>query len=114
VAISNSRIIGVAGRRVVFRYKKQKSSRWRTLDLDALELIRRYLQHLLPAGFMKIRYYGFLGSGSTVTLDDVRTVIERSLDTLLVMPKYLLIFLQTFHNMRQNNLQLALHASLPR
>jgi hypothetical protein len=83
VAISDSRIVGVAGRRVVFRYKKQKSSRWRTLDLDALEFIRRYLQHVLPTGFMKIRYYGFLGSGSTVTLDDVRTAIERSLDTFV-------------------------------
>ena len=80
VAISNNRIIKIENRRVWFRYKKQKSSRWRTISLDAMEFIRRYLQHVLPTGFMKIRYYGFMGSGSTVTLDDIRAAIERSLD----------------------------------
>ena len=80
VAISDSRIVKVEGRRVFFRYKKQKSNRRRTLDLDALEFIRRYLQHVLPTGFMKIRYYGFMGSGSTVTRDDVRAAIELSLE----------------------------------
>ena len=80
VAISNSRIIKVENRCVCFRYKKQKSSRWRTMSLDVMEFIRRYLQHVLPDGFMKIRYYGFMGSGSSLSLDDIRAAIERSLD----------------------------------
>ena len=80
VAISNNRIIKVENRRVCFRYKKQKSSRWRTMSLEVMEFIRRYLQHVLPTGFMKIRYYGFMGSGSSTTLDDIRAAIERSLD----------------------------------
>jgi len=80
VAISDSRIIKVENRQIIFRYKKQKSSRWRTMSLEALEFIRRYLQHVLPTGFMKIRYYGFLGSGSSLTLDDVRAAIEIALD----------------------------------
>jgi len=80
VAISNNRIVKIENRRVWFRYKKQKSTRWRTMTLDVMEFIRRYLQHVLPTSFMKIRYYGFMGSGSTVSLDDIRAAIERSLD----------------------------------
>ena len=80
VAITDSRIVKVENRQVTFRYKKQKSARWRTMTLDVMEFIRRYLQHVLPTGFMKIRYYGFMGSGSSVTLDDIRAAIELSLD----------------------------------
>jgi len=80
VAISDNRIVRVENNQVIFRYKKQKSSRWRTMSLEVMEFIRRYLQHVLPTGFMKIRYYGFMGSGSSVTLDDIRAAIERSLD----------------------------------
>ena len=79
VAISDSRIVGVHQRQVTFRYKKQRSARWRTMSLDVMEFIRRYLQHVLPCGFMKIRYYGFLGSGSSINPDDVRAAIELSL-----------------------------------
>jgi hypothetical protein len=80
VAITDSRIMKVENRQVIFRYKKQKSSRWRTMTLEVMEFIRRYLQHVLPTGFMKIRYYGFMGSGSSVTLDDIKAAIDLSLD----------------------------------
>ena len=53
------------------------------MPLDVIEFIRRYLHHVLPSGFMKIRYYGFMGSGSSVTLDDIRALIELSLDLAL-------------------------------
>ena len=79
VAISDSRIVEVKQRRVTFRYKKQRSARWRTMSLEVMEFIRRYLQHVLPCGFMKIRYYGFLSSGSSINPDDVRAAIELSL-----------------------------------
>jgi hypothetical protein len=45
-----------------------------------MEFIRRYLQHVLPTGFMKIRYYGFMGSGSSVTMDDIGDA-EENLNT---------------------------------
>jgi hypothetical protein len=76
VAISNSRITKVENRQVTFRYKKAKSSRWRTMALDVIEFIRRFLQHVLPAGFMKIRYYGFLHPSSSVPLQKVGIIIE--------------------------------------
>jgi len=54
VAISDSRIVKVDGRDVFIRYKKTGSERWRTMKLDVMEFIRRFLQHVLPTGFMKV------------------------------------------------------------
>jgi len=55
MAISNSRIIKVEDRKVFFKYRKPKSNRWRTMVLDVMEFMRRFLQHVLPTGFMKVR-----------------------------------------------------------
>lgn len=76
VAISDSRIVKVENRNVIFRYKKPKSRRWRPVALDVMEFMRRFLQHVLPTGFMKIRYYGFMSPGSSVSLGRVRSLIE--------------------------------------
>lgn len=76
VAISNSRILKVENDTVFFRYKKSHSNRWRTMALSAFEFIRRFLQHVLPKGFMKIRYYGFLNPTSSITLSRVATLIH--------------------------------------
>ena len=76
VAISDSRIVNLETRNVIFRYKKPRSRRWRTMALDVMEFMRRFLQHVLPTGFMKIRYYGFMNPASSVSLDRVRALIE--------------------------------------
>lgn len=76
VAISNSRIIKVEDGKVFFRYKKPHSRRWRTMALDAMEFMRRFLQHVLPTGFMKVRHYGFMSPGSSVELEKVSSLIE--------------------------------------
>jgi hypothetical protein len=57
-AVANSRIVAVADGKVTFRYQKSGSRRWRTMTLEAGEFIRRYLQHVLPKGLHKVRYYG--------------------------------------------------------
>ena len=43
---------------VTIRYKDRKAGRWITSRLEGFEFIRRYLQHVLPKGFHKVRYYG--------------------------------------------------------
>jgi len=58
VAISNSRIVALDRRTVTFRYKERKSARWRTCQLDGHEFMRRFLQHVLPDRFHKVRYFG--------------------------------------------------------
>lgn len=76
VAISDRRIVKVADGRVFFTYKKHGSNRLRTMDLDALEFIRRFLQHVLPTGFMKVRYYGFMNPNAAVSLEEVKVKIQ--------------------------------------
>jgi hypothetical protein len=63
VAISNARLISLEDAKVTFRWKDYANeSRQQTMTLDAQEFIRRFLLHVLPSGFMRIRHYGFLGN----------------------------------------------------
>ena len=66
VAISNSRLVALDERGVTFRYKNYRSgqARYRTMTLSADEFIRRFLLHVLPKGFHRIRHYGLLASAS--------------------------------------------------
>lgn len=76
VAISESRIVRVEGRTVWFHYRKPGSRRLRTLALDVLEFLRCFLQHVLPAGFMKVRYYGFMNANSAIPHERLSALIE--------------------------------------
>jgi hypothetical protein len=87
VAISNTRVLKVEDRKVFFKYKKPQSNRWRTMALDVMEFMRRFLQHVLPTGFMKIRYYGFLSPGSSVPLAKISALIELSFGFVITKPK---------------------------
>jgi hypothetical protein len=58
IAISNSRILSMDDARVTFRYYRVGHPQPRTMTLVAPEFIRRFLQHVLPDGFHKVRYYG--------------------------------------------------------
>jgi hypothetical protein len=61
VAITNHRLIGYGKGKVVFQYKDYKSGGIRRkIALDTHEFMRRFMQHVLPSGFSKIRYFGFL------------------------------------------------------
>src|ERR1700751_3389396 len=63
VAISNDRIVNIDHGQVTFRYKDYRTgSQQKTMSLSADEFIRRFLLHVLPEGFHRIRYYGFLGN----------------------------------------------------
>jgi Putative transposase/Transposase zinc-binding domain len=86
VAISNSRIVGLQDRTVRIRYRKPHSQRSRILPLDVMEFIRRFLQHVLPTGFMKIRYYGFMNPNCSVPLKRIRGLIELSYGFALDLP----------------------------
>lgn len=63
IAISNSRILSVSDDTVTFSARGKKPGEpKRQITLDHTEFIRRYLMHVLPSGFQKIRYYGFLNN----------------------------------------------------
>ena len=66
VAISNRRLIALNGSGVTFRYKDYRrdgADRYGTMTLATDEFIRRFLLHVLPKGFHRIRHYGLLASG---------------------------------------------------
>ena len=61
IAISNNRIQSIDNGSVVFTYRdRANNNESKTMVLPAEEFIRRFLLHVLPEGFMKIRYFGFL------------------------------------------------------
>jgi hypothetical protein len=57
-AISNARILGMDPTHVTFRWKDRDAQAWRSQRLPGVEFLRRFLQHVLPRGFHKVRYYG--------------------------------------------------------
>jgi hypothetical protein len=63
LAISNRRLIGMKDGRVRFRYQDSaRGGKRRTMELEATEFLRRFLLHVLPTGFVRIRHYGLLSN----------------------------------------------------
>jgi putative transposase/transposase-like zinc-binding protein len=58
VAITNARIVGLDERTVTIRHKERRSNHWRTCRMSGEEFMRRFLQHVLPKGLHKVRYFG--------------------------------------------------------
>jgi Putative transposase/Transposase zinc-binding domain len=88
VAISDQRIISCGDGRVTFSYRRVGSKRPRRMTVEAPEFIRRFLQHVLPAGFQKVRHYGFLSPTSRFAFAVVRrlVVLYYGLIALLLAP----------------------------
>ena len=72
VAIANNRIISIDNGRVVFRYRKVGETTRRTMSLDGHEFIRRFLQHVLPRGVHKVRYYDLWAPSNRALLRRIR------------------------------------------
>lgn len=72
VAISNNRILKLEEGKVTFEYKESATGRKRRSTLTAEEFIRRFLQHVLPHRFIKVRYYGFLAPSNRHLLGSIR------------------------------------------
>ncbi len=63
VAITNSRIVSIEDSKVCFRYRNYRTGKQNLImQLEAIEFARRFLQHILPSGYYKIRYFGILAS----------------------------------------------------
>jgi len=75
VAISDRRIVSCDDGEVTFSYRRSGSNRWRKMTVDAHEFIRRFLQHVLPSGFQKVRHYGFLSPNSHSSIEAVRWLV---------------------------------------
>ena len=82
VAISNNRIQSIVNEKVTFTYRdRANDNELKTMTIAAGEFIRRFLLHVLPDGFMKIRYFGFLSNknkGESIQL--IRKLINSDTD----------------------------------
>ncbi len=88
VAISNSRIKSFDNHRIRFLYKDRIKKKWKPMTLDAMEFIRRFLQHVLPTGFMKVRHYGFLNPNSRLSIEKISELITLIHDVIRnLLPK---------------------------
>ena len=78
VAISNNRLLSMDNDKVRFKWKDYRDgNRQKTMILDGGEFIRRFLIHVLPDGFHRIRYFGFLGNCHRARkLDHCRELLE--------------------------------------
>lgn len=87
VAISNRRILKLANGKVSFRYFASETGKPRTSTLTALEFIRRFLQHVLPKGFVKVRYYSFFAPGLRSRLQVIRMQLSSLPPRLTSVPE---------------------------
>jgi hypothetical protein len=75
VALSNNRIVRVVNDQVTFRYRDGETKKTTTCTLLAEQFIGRFLQHVLPKGFVKVRYFGLFRSGNRPLLAKARQVL---------------------------------------
>ncbi len=83
IALTNNRIEKLADGYVTFRCKASGSNEWQHRTLPAQAFIRRFLQHVLPQGFIKVRYYGFLSPTWRNVLTHLRHLLATSACHLL-------------------------------
>ena len=76
VAISNNRLLKLENDRVTFRYRDTETKAERFCTLEAEEFIHRFLQHILPKGFVKVRYYGLFSPGLRKPLTALRQHLQ--------------------------------------
>src|SRR5215813_12937823 len=72
VAISNNRILKLEDAQVTFKYKESATDQIKFCTISAQEFIRRFLQHVLPDRFIKLRYYGLMSPGNRELLNQAR------------------------------------------
>ena len=76
VALSNNRIVRVTAEQVTFRYSVGESGQTAYCTLPVQEFLRRFLQHILPKGFVKVRYYGLFRLGNRRSLARLRSQLQ--------------------------------------
>ena len=72
VALSNTRFLKLENSQVTFRYQDGKTKTHKLATVPAHEFIRRFLQHVLPRGLQKVRYFGFLRSQQRQQLQQIK------------------------------------------
>lgn len=89
VAITDARILAVTPETVTFSYKDAQAHTWRRMTLPGEEFLRRFLQHVLPPGFHKVRYYGLWAPAAQATRIRVQQALTPAGGVVPVAPNAL-------------------------
>ncbi|RLA72507.1 MAG: transposase [Epsilonproteobacteria bacterium] len=84
VAITNSRILSLIDGEITFLYRPVDSDDWKKMKLPVLAFMARFLQHVLPRGFCKVRYYGFLHQRCGEKLKSIRKQLKLPVVTVTI------------------------------
>jgi hypothetical protein len=72
VAINNHRLLSIDKGGVHFRYRDYRDNRQKVMTLDGVEFLRRFSQHILPKGFVRIRHFGLLATSKRSQLRELQ------------------------------------------
>lgn len=86
IAITNNRIVAMDGQNVTFRYKERKQNRQRTCTITGIEFMHRFLQHVLPRGFHKVRYFGLWSPNNRHLIQRVRLLFALESVSAVAVP----------------------------
>jgi predicted RNA-binding Zn-ribbon protein involved in translation (DUF1610 family) len=75
-ALSSARILADDERGVTFRFRRSDDGSWQTLTLAPLEFVRRFLQHVLPRGFQRVRSYGWLAPAAKTKWRRIEALLD--------------------------------------
>jgi len=81
-ALSNKRLVRFDNGQVTFRYKPSDTSKWQQTTLPAEAFIQRFLMHVLPKRFVKVRYYGLFSPRQRHTLEALKKLFHTAQQTL--------------------------------
>ena len=85
-ALSSARVLRDENNQVTFRYKDGEDGQWKTTHLHALEFIRRFLQHILPKGWQRVRYFGWFSAPAKRKWQQVLQLLDWATKTPLCLP----------------------------
>jgi hypothetical protein len=100
-AISNARILGMDDSHVTFRWKDRNAAAWRTERLPGVEFLRRFLQHVLPRGFHKVRYYGLWHPSKRDQSNRAWVLLILATPADTAQPPRMTSFLEAFNNLTE-------------
>jgi hypothetical protein len=75
-ALGSQRILSAANDRVTFKYKDSAEQQWHGLELSAMEFLRRFLQHVLPKGLRRVRYFGWLSPAAKAKWERILALLD--------------------------------------
>ena len=75
-ALGSQRILKVENGQITFKYKDSQNQQWCTLTLAASEFLRRFLQHVLPKGFQRVRYFGWLSPAAKARWQRILALLD--------------------------------------